>query len=86
MIISDEEIRKCMDIIAAQVGVSRDASLTPAERARALVYARRFEGVSHAPNARLNDVKREVADKDYSVDSDDIAEKLLGRVISDKVR
>jgi hypothetical protein len=86
MIISDEEIRKCIDIIAAQVGLPKDVALTPAEKARALVYARRFENVSHAPNPRLNDVKRDVAEKDYSIDSDEVAEKLLGRVISDKVR
>ncbi len=88
MIISKQEIDKCVNIISAG---KRDTSnkpinLLPSERARLKAYRRRLEELPEKPNERLEDVKTAVEKHSYDVRSDEVAQKLLGRVISDKVR
>ncbi len=86
MIISHDEIVKCMDIIAVETGASPSVGMTPAARVYAEIFKKRLESVKPKQNKRLADVKEAVASSQYRVGSDEVAEKMLGRVISDKVR
>ncbi len=86
MIISHDEIVKCMDIIAVETGASPSVGMSPAARVYVEIFKKRLETVEAKQNVRLKDVKEAVASSQYRVDSDDVAEKMLGRVISDKVR
>ncbi|MFA5866544.1 MAG: flagellar biosynthesis anti-sigma factor FlgM [Actinomycetota bacterium] len=86
MIISHDEIVKCMDIIAVETGASPSVGMTPAARVYAEIFKKRLETVEAKQNERLKDVKEAVASSQYRVASDEVAEKMLGRVISDKVR
>ncbi len=88
MIISEAEIRRCIDTIDSSGAVPCSGFIvaSPSERARLDTYRLRLEAIPARPNARLGDVKRAVAANDYRVGGAAVAEKLLGRVISDKVR
>lgn len=86
MIISHDEIVKCMDIIAVEAGASPSVGMTPAARVYAEVFKKHVEAAEPKKNERLKDVKKAVASSRYKIGSDKVAEKMLGRVISDKVR
>jgi hypothetical protein len=88
MIISEAEIRRCIDTIDSSGAAvcSGFNSASPSERSRLAVYRQRLENIPARPNDRLGDVKRAVAERHYLIGSAAVAEKLLGRVISDKVR
>ncbi len=88
MIISEAEIRRCIDTIdsSGPVPCSGYFIASPSERAGLDTYRRRLENIPARPNARLGEVKRAVAANDYLVGGAAVAEKLLGRVISDKLR
>ena len=88
MIISKQEIDKCVRIISTGTrGKSKKhVNLLPSERARLNAYRRRLEQMPEKPNKHLEEVKTAVEKRRYDVGSDEVAQKLLGRVISDKVR
>jgi anti-sigma28 factor (negative regulator of flagellin synthesis) len=86
MIISHDEIIKCMDIISVETSASPSAGMTPAARVYMEIFKERFKSVEPREHERVTRVKREIASNHYQIDSGDIAEKMLGRVISDKVR
>ncbi len=87
MIISDAEIKKCIWIVASDGGNNPGDSCLPSDLHKYTgSYQSRFEAMPASPNARLKDVKKAVALKRYDIGSDAVAEKLLGRIISDKVR
>jgi len=88
MIISKQEIDKCVRIIStgARGKSNKPVDLLPSERARLNAYRRRLEQLPEKPNEHLEEVKTAVEKRRYDVGSDEVAQKLLGRVISDKVR
>lgn len=86
MIISDDEIQKCLKIVVSETGVRRGEVLNASARVYVADVRSRFDAVSYAPNARLEEVKQAINNSHYRIDSDEVAEKMLGRVISDKVR
>jgi hypothetical protein len=88
MIISEAEIKRCIDAIVAAgpAEVPTYAYLTTAERAEADFYRNRIAKSKPRGNSRIGSVKRAIALSDYRIPSDEVANKLLGRVISDKLR
>ena len=88
MIISEAEIRRCIDSIDSSGAVPRAGliGVSPSDRVRLDAYRHRLESLPARPNARLGDVKRAVEANAYNVGAVAVAEKLLGRVISDKLR
>lgn len=88
MIISEAEIRRCIDTIDSSGSVPCSGLIVtpPSERAHLDAYRRRLENLPARPNARLGDVKKAMAASHYNIGSAAVAEKLLGRVISDKLR
>ncbi len=96
MIISDNEAKKCLSLIEAgqessvvlsahyvlQRYLSGD-HISP-EVVRTLLEA--LEKMPATRGERVEDVKDKVLDSTYLVASDQIAAKIIGRAISDKVR
>jgi hypothetical protein len=88
MIISDAEIRRCIDNIDSSGSRGKYGHLLPSrsERDTADAYRRSMDKLPQRLNSRLNGVKKAFDSSAYNVSGIEVAEKLLGRVISDKLR
>lgn len=88
MIISEAEIRKCIDNIDASGACSNPGHLllSRSDRDRVDGYRRSLEKLPNRENKRLSGVKKAFDTREYNVSGTDVAEKMLGRVISDKLR
>lgn len=88
MIISQAEIRKCIDNIDASGRNSRPGHLilSRSDRDRVDGYRRSMDKIPSKRNDRLSGVKRAFNSRAYNISGTEVAEKILGRVISDKLR
>lgn len=88
MIISESEIRKCIDNIDASGQHKKPGHLllSRSDRARVDAYKSSMEKIPARINAHLSGVKKAFDSRVYSVSGSEVAEKMLGRVISDKLR
>lgn len=97
MIISDDEVKKCLSLLISGQK-SRAAASTahlvryggsPGDIVRARVLADARATLNAMPalrSQRVTDVKHDVHLHQYHIDSQDVAAKIIGRMISDQVR
>ena len=88
MIISEAEIRRCIDSIGSSGACKTPAHLllSRSDKARVNGYRLSMEKIPSRKNDRLSGVKKAFDSSAYNVSGTEVAEKLLGRVISDKLR
>lgn len=89
MQISDDEVRRCLVVLLAQ---ARDEASPPVDRSRApdpselaSVHAH-LKRVPATREERVSKAKRAIKKSGYEVPSHDVAAKMLGRAISDRIR
>jgi hypothetical protein len=86
MKISRDEVIRCMNVVEVETGEPPSAGMASVARVYAEIFKKRFALEETVFDDGLNEVKEAIASSRYRVGSDEVAEKMLGRVISDKVR
>lgn len=85
---SDREIQNTLDLLRKKQSMGEEASVTalsPEEIAGIQQVVRRIDEMPPVRQDRVEKVRRALESSSYNVSGDDVAKKLIGRIISDKL-
>lgn len=88
MQISDREIQNTLDLLKRQRSMQEEqpAVLTEEEVAGVRAVARQIAESPEVRQERVEKLKTALESSSYMVTGDDVAKKLIGRIITDKIR
>lgn len=88
MQISDREIQNTLDLLRERRGMREESSpvLTEEEVEGVRAVARQIAESPEVRQERVEKLKRALESSSYTVTGDDVAKKLIGRIITDKIR
>lgn len=88
MQLSDREIQNTLDLLKRKqtMGAEGDVPTLSAEEIEGIQrVVKRIQTVPPVRQDRIEKVRKALADSSYNVSGDDVAKKLIGRIISDKL-
>lgn len=88
MQISDREIQNTLDLLKRQESMREEDShvLTEEEVEGVRAVARQIAESPEVRQERVEKLKKALESSSYTVTGDDVAKKLIGRIITDKIR
>jgi anti-sigma28 factor (negative regulator of flagellin synthesis) len=88
MQLSDREIQNTLDLLKKKqtMGESEDAPMLSAEEIEGIQQVvKKIDEIPPIRQDRVEKVRRALESSSYNVTGDDVAKKLIGRIISDKL-
>ncbi len=87
MQLSDREIQNTLDLLKKKesMGEQEVQALSPEEIAGIQQVVRRIDEMPPVRQDRVEKVRKALESSSYNVSGDDVAKKLIGRIISDKL-